>query len=215
MNTADGAGLLAAILAEPGDDGLRLIYADYLEENDQRRGSRTSHAHFIRDQVGGCIGDVVVRGTEFFDYTGPGCAFPYRFYTTTEFDSVVLRRGFLHTIRCPLAAWLEHGKAIAAAHPVERWELSDRRPEEIQRRGFKDVTWYYDTMGEGDEHCLPHDVFDLLSGQAEDSCAERYHWKDYREKEAALDALSAALVALSRPKRTPAPETIPDVWRYG
>ena len=31
-DAATGEGLLRAILAEPGDDALRLIYADWLEE---------------------------------------------------------------------------------------------------------------------------------------------------------------------------------------
>jgi uncharacterized protein (TIGR02996 family) len=36
MPTTDtGDELLAAILATPEDDGVRLVYADWLEENDQ------------------------------------------------------------------------------------------------------------------------------------------------------------------------------------
>lgn len=42
----DAAALLAAILADPADDTARLVYADWLEENDQ-----PERAEFIRVQV--------------------------------------------------------------------------------------------------------------------------------------------------------------------
>src|SRR5690242_19870391 len=44
------AGLLEAIRENPGDDALRLIYADWLEENDDGRG-RAERARLIRAQV--------------------------------------------------------------------------------------------------------------------------------------------------------------------
>ena len=46
MTTSEGDGLRAAILAQPDDDILRLIYADWLQENDQ-----SDRAAFIRAQV--------------------------------------------------------------------------------------------------------------------------------------------------------------------
>ena len=46
MTTSEGDGLRAAILAQPDDDILRLIYADWLQENDQ-----SDRAAFVRAQV--------------------------------------------------------------------------------------------------------------------------------------------------------------------
>ncbi len=46
MSISDGDGLRAAILAQPDDDTLRLIYADWLQENDQ-----PDRAEFVRAQV--------------------------------------------------------------------------------------------------------------------------------------------------------------------
>lgn len=44
--TTDESALLAAIIAEPADDNVRLVYADWLDENDQ-----PERAEFIRLQV--------------------------------------------------------------------------------------------------------------------------------------------------------------------
>lgn len=46
MTTTDGAALLAGILAEPGCDTRRLVYADWLEENGEQE-----RAEFIRLQI--------------------------------------------------------------------------------------------------------------------------------------------------------------------
>jgi uncharacterized protein (TIGR02996 family) len=46
MSLSDGDGLRAAIVAQPDDDTLRLIYADWLQENDQ-----SDRAAFVRAQV--------------------------------------------------------------------------------------------------------------------------------------------------------------------
>ena len=46
MSLSDGDGLRAAIIAQPDDDTLRLIYADWLQENDQ-----SDRAAFVRAQV--------------------------------------------------------------------------------------------------------------------------------------------------------------------
>src|SRR6478609_7355432 len=47
MTTAtDGAGLLAAVRADPADDVPRLVYSDWLDEQGQ-----ADFAHFIRHQI--------------------------------------------------------------------------------------------------------------------------------------------------------------------
>ena len=44
------------------------------------------------------------------------------------FDLVVFARGFVESVTCTAAAWLEHGPAVAAGHPVTAVTLTDRVP---------------------------------------------------------------------------------------
>jgi uncharacterized protein (TIGR02996 family) len=134
MTTAaiDGQGLLQAILVEPADDGLRLIYADWLEDEGQH-----ARAEFIRCQVelqanrtpghpmrpeaseendrrqdwlASRVQDIL-KANGFFGMP-PG--------SQAEWD-----RGFVESIRLPLDAWRQHGPALVRQHPIERVEASD------------------------------------------------------------------------------------------
>lgn len=61
-----------------------------------------------------------------------------------DFDGGVSLRvdcGLVESVRCPLAAWLEHGVALCARHPVTEVKLTDRRPE-YYRIG-NDSGWYW------------------------------------------------------------------------
>lgn len=198
---SDGEGILAAILEEPGDDGLRLIYADWLEETGQ-----AERAEFVREQMR--IAGMPLASNDPYHRrftvarrllitVGPKIA-PAGFDTIlskkwfdlrAEAKGVSFWRGFVHAVRCPLAAWLEHGRSICAAHPVERVELSDREPW-ISYPSDDDVPAYVwfpdDTPSEPDE--LPHRLYDILQGGKPAPDAGR----DYPSREAAIDALSRA-----------------------
>jgi uncharacterized protein (TIGR02996 family) len=52
-------------------------------------------------------------------------------FTQPYNEVFTFRRGFITDVRCPLAAWLQHGPALAAAHPVEIVRLTDREPRQI------------------------------------------------------------------------------------
>lgn len=79
------------------------------------------------------------------------------------------------------------GESVVASHPVKTVTITDREPMEV----FADVwCWgrsFTDVLEE--RHRLPERVFNLLSGIA--SQVERV---DFATREAALDALSAALI---------------------
>jgi uncharacterized protein (TIGR02996 family) len=149
MTTAaiDGAGLLQAILAEPGDDSLRLIYADWLDDEGQHE-----RAEFIRVQVElarlegrtrvdpGCwcaelyVGEPCCdvcqgwedrlawlkhRERELLLATKPG---QWSGVDMSPHGFYDWHRGFVVSVKCPLDAWRRHGPALVAAHPLERVE---------------------------------------------------------------------------------------------
>ena len=147
---SEGDQLLGDILAEPGDDGLRLIYADWLEDNGDPDG-----AEFIRVQLamaggecpacgrrgsahaGGCAlarraNELCTRNLLGFRFHSPSPAGKVAWALTTEGCAALepcafASRGFVSRVRCPLGGWLDHGPAIVRRHPVQRVEIADAR----------------------------------------------------------------------------------------
>lgn len=219
-----GDVLLRDILDNPGDDGLRLIYADWLEDHGD-----PERAEFVRVQV---------------ELAMPGPASPYhpdrqaeqhlrwlwRFHpavarrraglrrrerellafhawgwsgrelpdlrgVTGEGDWT-FRRGFVEEVRCPLAAWLAHGPAVVAAHPVTRVVATDRRPMDYgwdgddrpERFGWI-FSLYWDRT-----HPANRRMHQLPLGFKATGVASSL----YPTESAALDALSAALILYAK-----------------
>lgn len=187
--------LYAAILADPLADVPRLIYADFLEEFGDE-GER-AHAEFVRVQIALAAikgsGDSL-RERELWDSRRgdgdwhivardlPGKIDRQHIDQETfsgRIASMVLwRRGFIDEIRCPMATWKKHGKAIVLAHPVTRVRLVDREPiaddgDRIWMRKLKDVAdssgtlplaWWRHLSGPGcvnSKGCRHYDTADL------------------------------------------------------
>lgn len=197
---------LAAICAEPDDDAVRLIFADWLDEHGE-----PERAEFIRVQC---------ELAHWFDpYEYAPQAEPLRrreqelilLGKLTDLSPIqgpatyIFRRGFVHRVRCPCAAWLEHGPAIVRSQPIERVELSDRKPAWLVRPGFP-VGWLRQLdfpSGQRREDELPDALFDRLK----DGPRCRYlnpNWFGCDDLAVALDALSAACLALARQPLRPA-----------
>lgn len=104
---------------------------------------------------------------------------------------VLWRRGFADEVRCPLAAWLEHGPRLVREHPITSVRATDREPE-LQADRFLSVWWL--ANGGATASLLPRAIFDALSGFLEGFCG----WKGYVGGDDAHAALSLALVAWSR-----------------
>ena len=151
----DGDALLARILADPGDDTVRLVYADWLEEN-----GRSERAGFVRVQIeiarhpGMNCGSMYCseRGPEGLcddcrrfkrlrkrerelaerhahDWDGPPVPWTACLDATLPpalGHSFVFRRGFVEAVTCTAADWLAHGDALLAAHPVTEVTLTTR-----------------------------------------------------------------------------------------
>lgn len=156
---SDEAALLAAIIANPDDDTVRLVYADWLDEN-----GRSERAEFIRVQIavartpaddqcaqcyavaekrqhtnGPCrctpeLRSLRKRSRELHERIGYAVVNTPREWSVSmtlgaadDGDGtgrLSIRRGFVEWWRMPAAAWLEHGDAIRAAHPVTRVKLT-------------------------------------------------------------------------------------------
>lgn len=195
--TADGAAIHAAILAEPHDDLHRLAYADWLEENGQ-----DSHAGFIR-------ADLCRPIYNYHWYEMRKLQPPWMWSVRNERNFcdglhddagrvvALFDRGFVCAVRCQLAEWERHGRAIVAVHPIERVTLTDRRPRARPAGGndFRRTSHEY-TLPEED-YDLPHDLwvtlYEVIYG------TRKYGtnwWAGCGTAEMALHALSDACLLL-------------------
>lgn len=143
----DGDALLAAILANRDDDSVRLVYADWLQENGEEE-----RAEFIRVQVEltsdpknkygcrECTSPAVVNPA----FSEEECCCRYRPLYASSNELLALHgdewvphcsamwgweRGFVGHIRGIYAAdWLAHANAILAQHPVRKVKLTTAPP---------------------------------------------------------------------------------------
>ncbi len=122
----DGKHLLRAIIADPADDAVRLVYADWLEEQGDEGSS--ARAEFIRLQQADPLNTVQIEGGGYYlwrpDDRGGFCG--VRCPEGVELATV--RGGFVERVRLPLDAWRRHGPVLVRRHPLRRVELSDREP---------------------------------------------------------------------------------------
>ena len=186
--TDDYTALLRGVLIDPGDDLVRLVLADCIEESGD--GDR---AEFIRwcvrnpDLEGGRTLQPHIHLTERwrFNATIPGMKPNWYLY----------RRGFVSEIRPPLVDFLTHAEELFRSHPIERVVLTDREPH--------GAGWMWFDGGAGSElyweisHWLPTCIHEVLPGGS--PLAGGYHnHRQYPSVNAANAALSAACVAYGR-----------------
>lgn len=138
----DRQPFLSAILAQPDDDGPRLVYCDWLEEQGE-----SDRAEFIRLQIKMAACRMCHRkdGTKRKDGYArncgrclPGAQRAQRLMGCDSFpawcpqviaDNVNTsryRRGFIEEIHCPWQSWLTHHAAIRSATPLREVRLTTR-----------------------------------------------------------------------------------------
>lgn len=146
--TTTGEGLFAAIIDNPDDDGLRLIYADWLEENEQE-----DRARFIRLQITAYAEDNAFCGIDgkrsavherwardVCEWTG-GMEYAHK--------RVIFRRGWVDEVRLCLALWSVNGPQIITKHPLIRTvKLIDA--ESVSSTGS--IAWAKSKAAEGLEY---------------------------------------------------------------
>jgi uncharacterized protein (TIGR02996 family) len=227
--TPTEAGLIRAVVAEPDADLHRLAYADFLDDRDGP-GDR-AHAEFVRVQVE-LAGLPECHVTTVDDGDGdPGgwpCRCPWhalrrrerellgrhyrrwlppslrRVLSEAEESPAFFRRGFVESVRLPLAAWLEHGPALVASCPLARVGVTDREPLDADETlsslrvqpGW--AGWYaWELDDYHDPEDLPEALWRLLPGDP----VRVELWKWYPSAADARDALSAACLAFARRPR--------------
>lgn len=212
--------LLAAIIADPANDDLRLVFADLLD--DCGEGERSE---FIRVQCELASLDPYHRSC-----TGekcPGCSalrrreyelwgyLPRRDgilavmkaelpdwalllpsdngrWLTHSYPWAWVRRGFIAEVCLSCAEWFAHGPALVRRQPIERVVLVDKRPANDPHNS----RWIW-SMG---RHPIPlpselPDQFASIAGVTPGA----YPWLRYYPTEAAaLDALSKAALLFAR-----------------
>lgn len=103
-----------AILNEPTDDLVRVVYADWLEEHGQGR-----RAEFIRAQVSGaCTTGLLTLPRESADHPLELC--PEDPVNWWEYS-----RGFVKVFHCQASQFKSHAVPVLLVHPVEQIEFID------------------------------------------------------------------------------------------
>lgn len=156
----DREALLAAVVAHPDDDTFRLILADWLEENGDN--ADRVRASFIRRQCARAatyapnvpLSVLVELDPYLGSYLWPH---QYTFNGSRKGEAEVrywldrdrlewgffYRRGFVDEVRCPLAAWLQHGPELVRRHPIIRVVLTDREPvREVGAHPNRGTEWW-------------------------------------------------------------------------
>jgi uncharacterized protein (TIGR02996 family) len=173
------AALLAAVLAAPDDDAVRLVFADWLEEHgEEERGEfirlqcrlaeierevgREQFFHGLRLQR---REQELMTGTRLSQWSGDLLR---DIFITCNNDALdwQYRRGFVHSITLPAAEWLRHAKVLLEAHPVRDVTLTTH-PHRlttgmsgVQIVCLADQSRGYQTLGEED---TPKQVVELLN----------------------------------------------------
>lgn len=218
--------LLRAVLDEPFEDTVRLVYADELEENGERE-----RAEFIRVQCElaqlGCgevdpellkrtdrVGALAQRQRELWRSPPAGEWFGDDVFLAlgrSVFDrtgevgkpSGLIRRGFVTEIRLPAAAFLEHAAAMFAAHPITKVVLTGVTPWHQYFNGAKPTLATYAVGGRFDDSqsVIPEVLDPFVCELVTDIHTHRVVsgvWWTFKNDAHTLDILSRACVNYGR-----------------
>ncbi len=122
----DQRALLDTILAYPSEETPRLVYADWLEENGDRR-----RAAFIRDGVDSGV--------------------PQKpSYHWIDYPTDVIagwQRGFIDEVSCTMGCWMQFAEEIMRWHPVRRVNVTDKSPWYSAPNDEEYYGWWCDHHG--------------------------------------------------------------------
>jgi uncharacterized protein (TIGR02996 family) len=202
MDVTDGDALLRAIIAEPGEDLPRLVYADWLDEVED-----SDRSELIRIQIKmahGATDKLLATQQRLLGLGGGICqlrrdwALPAAIREDWPHESGgwEWHRGFPEVWHCPLALWQAHGTELRAAGPITQVLLIDREPyTSPTNTRTPRHTWFRDDPGfvqrPGDDCLLPPALFEFLEEHPLDF-AMFDHCRSYPARAEALNALSDA-----------------------
>ena len=227
----DEAGILQAIVADPTDDLPRLVYADWLDDNDQPARAdliriqvelaRLTAAGRTRRRPANTIRFAELRARERMllgppgppgDQLGRQWALPTELATLwpQRVGGWDWDRGFPEFWWCPLHLWLKWGAAIAVRTPVQRVTVMDREPAPTRSHPTSASRCWY--RGDESQWTVPPPGRAVLPGELFDSLPlDPFDLelldttRTYPNADAAHEALSAACVGWAR---TAAPEFV-------
>ena len=218
---------IRAILEAPDDDSPRLMLADWLDENGQgdraafiklqiqaanmkpwcpanpekigndcpctwhtlKRRERDALKACWTSDFRGLFSPVEVYGIEVST-----CRMKWK-----GIDAIPTR-GFISAITCTMSDFLSHGPAIVASQPIERVDISDKRPlplEEASGPDRNDVYWWQAGMFPEDESNLPIEI----SSAMHDMTGIGFSYQSFPTESAAREALSKACLQWARSKK--------------
>lgn len=207
----DGDALLRAILAYPGDDFRRLVFADWLDEAGEGERAaliriqielnRVASAELVaaEQHLLGSSGDQVQQRRR--EWALPAAVLKQ---WPDDVGGWEWHRGFPEVWHCPTALWEAYGASLVTVTPVRRVVLIDREPQgSFLNPRVPKRTWFRDDAGwvqRPDDGCLlPPALFDLLEPDALD-LAMFDHTRTYSNRADALAALSEACLCLADPR---------------
>lgn len=215
--TALPPAMLQAILDEPGDDGIRLIAADYLDERDD------AHGAFIRNTLAGWPH----KEGEFCRCAVKPCVWPawycgerQRLQIRVDVGGLTwaynprpgeIRAGFVSRLSLTLADFTAHAAALFAAAPVETVRLTDREPSPYGEGPSGEPRywrWFDGSRADGADGFGVDELPSWLWRAYAVACdAEDVTW-EHPTRQEAVSLLSAALVSFGRDAaRRPQPGT--------
>lgn len=207
-STDTGSALLRAILEDPTDDAVRLVYADWLDEQGQSERAEYIRValrlyHYRTLEIEGVTWDELFTRAETllarhqFAWRNDSCSgLPWGNWVS-EFH-----RGFVCEVRLTLTDFMRHAQALFAHHPIERVVLTDREPSPY----VGPMTCYSWRTSRGspftgdDSHpVVPEPIYDLLDGGWWlDPRPSHREWYAYPTSDDARAAISRACVVCGR-----------------
>lgn len=221
MTTRTLDALLAAVIADPADNDVRMVYADRLDE-----AGEAARAEFIRV---GCELVTVQSQIDEFQKADIGFDYPERAeagkrlielrrrerelldagwfnwapepllrmsgYCWPNCDGPhdwEFRRGFVEVVHCSKTDWLAHGKQIVRAAPVREVRLDAKPEASAQYRGW--FRWWTHAES-GNAAVIGEELYECLTISS-DSISQSQPY--YRTEADALAALSSAALRWAR-----------------
>lgn len=152
----DRDALLAAVLANPDDDHPRLVMADWFEgQGDVERAefirvqceyTNPPAQRLLKKRQNALLNENARKWCPLVPKSGWRLT-SYNRYKEKRFGVgvtinarhvAVFTGGFVHELECTAAAWLAHGDAITAAHPVRTVRLTTRLTSDELLRTFNE-----------------------------------------------------------------------------
>lgn len=206
---SDGKGLLQTIIEEPEADDLRLLYADWLEDNGEPERAELIRVQceFAKHQpdadgfykmpytVGGLNQQetrLLKKAQRWLNEDGvPGLWESLVRGQTKRIagNDCTWHRGFVEQVSVREEYWLQHGPSLVGLFPLRRVRLRDRRPHHTQTTSFP---WMWTCVG-GILDGLPH------AGLSRELCTTMgfREWKMFETEKLALEAASQACLAFA------------------